>query len=122
MTYRFWKYSFAVALALGMASSSAVVAQDTAAKPAEAPAVTKQVSPEQLALETEAVKAAKQLSDAFNAGNSDAVAAVFLPDGELIDDSGTVHLGHNEIKALVKAWYTYIEEKALLTSICNKSD
>ncbi|MFM8401457.1 MAG: hypothetical protein ACKOAH_26855 [Pirellula sp.] len=55
MSYRFWKKSFAVALVLGMASSTTLVAQDAAAKPAEAPAVTKQVSPEQLALETEAV-------------------------------------------------------------------
>jgi uncharacterized protein (TIGR02246 family) len=104
MSYRFWKNSFAAALVLGLASSTVVVAQDAVAKPVEATAVAKQVSPEQLALETDAVKAAKQLTDAFNAGNSDAVATVFLPDGELIDDSGTVYLGHTEIKALVKAF------------------
>ncbi|MEI6526602.1 MAG: nuclear transport factor 2 family protein [Planctomycetota bacterium] len=89
--------------------ASFAVAQDTTNKPATAttPATTvvaKPVSPEQLALETDAVKAIKQLTDALNAGNSDAVAGVFLPDGELIDDSGTVHLGHEEIKALVKAF------------------
>jgi uncharacterized protein (TIGR02246 family) len=107
MTYRFWKSSFVSSLVLGMASFA--VAQDTTNKPATAttPATTvvaKPVSPEQLALETDAVKAIKQLTDALNAGNSDAVAGVFLPDGELIDDSGTVHLGHEEIKALVKAF------------------
>ena len=107
MTYRFWKSSFVSSLVLGMASLA--VAQDTTNKPATAttPATTvvaKPVSPEQLALETDAVKAIKQLTDALNAGNPDAVAGVFLTDGELIDDSGTVHLGHEEIKALVKAF------------------
>lgn len=106
MTYRFWKSSFAAALIVGIAATSYAVAQDAAAKPADATAAAKPVSPEQLALETEAVKAARQLTDAFNAGNADAVAAVFLPDGELIDDSGTVHLGTEEIKALVKAFQT----------------
>jgi uncharacterized protein (TIGR02246 family) len=104
MTYRFWKSSLAFALLLSTSAHIAAVAQDATVKPADAQAVAKPVSPEQLALETEAVKAAKQLSDAFNAGNADAVAAVFLPDGELIDDSGTVYLGHTEIKALVKAF------------------
>jgi uncharacterized protein (TIGR02246 family) len=80
MTYRFWKSSLAFALLLSTSAHIAAVAQDAT------------------------VKAAKQLSDAFNAGNADAVAAVFLPDGELIDDSGTVYLGHTEIKALVKAF------------------
>jgi uncharacterized protein (TIGR02246 family) len=108
MTYRFWKSSFVTSLVLGMASFA--VAQDTTNKPATAttPATTvvaKPVLPEQLALETDAVKAIKQLTDALNAGNSDAVAGVFLPDGELIDDSGTVHLGADEIKALVKAFH-----------------
>ena len=108
MTYRFWKSSFVSSLVLGMASFA--VAQDTTNKPATAttPATTvvaKPVSPEQLALETDAVKAIKQLTDALNAGNPDAVAGVFLPDGELIDDSGTVYLGHDEIKALVKAFF-----------------
>ncbi|MFM8573618.1 MAG: YybH family protein [Pirellula sp.] len=106
MTYCFWKSSFAAALIVGIAATSYAVAQDAAAKPADATAAAKPVSPEQLALETEAVKAARQLTDAFNAGNADAVAAVFLPDGELIDDSGTVHLGTEEIKALVKAFQT----------------
>jgi uncharacterized protein (TIGR02246 family) len=66
--------------------------------------VAKPVSAEQLALETEAVKAVKQLTDAVNTGNVDSICAVFLPDGELIDDSGTVHLGHEEIKTLMKAF------------------
>jgi len=104
MTHRFWKTSFAVALSLGTLAGITSIAQDAATKPAETTVAAKPISPEQLALETEAVKAAKQMSEAFNAGDADAVAAIFLPDGELIDDSGTVHLGHTEIKALVKAF------------------
>lgn len=104
MTYRFSKSHLAIALVLASSASFVSIAQDTATKPADTPAAVKPVSPEQLALETDAVKATKELTDAFNAGNADAVAAVFLADGELIDDSGTVHLGHEEIKALIKAF------------------
>ena len=95
-------------LALCFAPGACVLAQDTAARvaPAETTVAAKPVSPEQLALEAEVVKASKQLMEAFNAGNADAVAQLFLPDGELIDDSGTVHLGHEEIKALTKAFHT----------------
>ena len=90
---------------LGIAATGIqdVRAQDAAAAPAAAAA--KPVSPEQAALEAEVLKAAKQLVDAFNSANLDAIAGVFLPDGELIDDSGTVHLGHDEIKGLMKAFH-----------------
>ena len=109
MTYRFWKSSLVIAVVVGGSASFLSVAhhaaaQDAASKSAETQAAPKAVSAEQLALETEALKAAKQLTDAFNTGNAQAVVDVFLPDGELIDDSGTIHLGHQEIKALVTAF------------------
>ena len=110
MTYRFWKTSWSVALVLGFAAGLPVRAQDsttpapTSGATSQVPVVSKPVSAEQLALETEAVKAVKQLTDAVNTGNVDSICAMFLPDGELIDDSGTVHLGHEEIKTLMKAF------------------
>jgi hypothetical protein len=107
MSYRFWKSSWSVALVLGFAAGVPVLAQDTVINGAsvQAAVVAKPVSPEQLALETEAVKAVKLLTDALNSGNVDAISGAFLADGELIDDSGTVHLGHDEIKALLKAFH-----------------
>ena len=114
MTYRMFRSGkvvscravLVVGLSLGFASSvdpMLGMAQDAAATVATA--VAKPVSPEQAAMEAEVIKASKALIDAFNSANVDSVAGMFLPDGELIDDSGTVHLGHAEIKGLMKAFH-----------------
>lgn len=50
-------------------------------------------------------KNAEQLATAFNAGKADAVVAVFLPSGELIDEAGTIYQGSQEIKALLTAFF-----------------
>lgn len=70
-----------------------------------APAEIKPASPEQAAIEADVLKVTKQLMDAFNKGDTEGVLGLFLPDGELIDDAGTVYLGHEEIKALMKGFF-----------------
>ncbi len=50
-------------------------------------------------------KSAESLTAAFNAGKVDALAAVFLPQGELIDEEGTVDQGQAEIKGLPTAFF-----------------
>jgi uncharacterized protein (TIGR02246 family) len=45
------------------------------------------------------------LTTAFNAGKVDEVLAIFLPEGELLDEEGTVHRGHAEIKGLLTAFF-----------------
>lgn len=55
--------------------------------------------------EMEVAAASKKLMDAFNEGKVDAVVEQFLPDAELIDDSGAVHLGKDEITTLLKSFY-----------------
>lgn len=42
---------------------------------------------------------------AFNGGKADELAAMFLPKGELIDETGTVYQGQQEIKDLFSAFF-----------------
>jgi uncharacterized protein (TIGR02246 family) len=51
-------------------------------------------------------KGAEQLAAAFNAGKVDELAGMFLPQGELIDEEGTVYQGTAEIKGLLTAFFT----------------
>ncbi len=50
-------------------------------------------------------KSDEQLVTAFNAGKADAVAGMFLPKGELIDEAGTVYQGTQEITDLLNAFF-----------------
>src|SRR5262245_60315505 len=47
----------------------------------------------------------EQLVKAFDAGNADAVAGLFLPQGELIDENGTVYQGQAEMKELLSKFF-----------------
>lgn len=95
--------AFGLTVGLGLATSICYAQQP--ATPTAPAAAVKPVSAEQGAMEAEVMKASKQLMDAFNNGSVDGVLGVFLPDGELIDDSGTVHLGHEELKNLVSQFF-----------------
>ena len=50
-------------------------------------------------------KSAEQVVSTFNAGKTDALAAMFLPKGELIDEQGTVYQGPKEIKSVLDAFF-----------------
>jgi uncharacterized protein (TIGR02246 family) len=50
-------------------------------------------------------KRAEQLVTAFNAGKVDDVTGVFLPNGELIDETGRVYQGTQQIKDLLAAFF-----------------
>lgn len=47
----------------------------------------------------------EKLAAAFSAGKADEVAAMFLPQGELIDEEGTVYQGRKEIQGLLTAFF-----------------
>ncbi len=47
----------------------------------------------------------EQLSAAFNAGKADAVAEAFLPNGEWIDEEGTIYQGTGEIRDILLAFF-----------------
>jgi uncharacterized protein (TIGR02246 family) len=49
--------------------------------------------------------AGEQLAEAFNAGKVDALAAMFLPKGELIDEQGNVYQGPAEISELLRTYF-----------------
>jgi len=55
--------------------------------------------------EAEVAAAGRKLMDAFNQGDAALVVDMFLPDAELIDEAGTVHVGKEEIGNLVKAFF-----------------
>ena len=56
--------------------------------------------------ETAPIRAAdEQLVKAFDAGKADEMAALFLPQGELIDENGTVYQGQAEIKGLLAKFF-----------------
>jgi uncharacterized protein (TIGR02246 family) len=57
------------------------------------------------AISAEILAQSDKLTEAFNAGRADDVAAVFLPKGELIDEEGTVYRGSEEIKTLLTAFF-----------------
>lgn len=58
------------------------------------------------ALLTEAIRAdSEKLAVAFNAGNAEAVAQMFLATGELIDETGTIYQGEADIKGLLTAMF-----------------
>jgi uncharacterized protein (TIGR02246 family) len=50
-------------------------------------------------------KATEKLTTAFGQGKSDELAAMFLVNGELIDEEGTVYQGQKEIKELAAAFF-----------------
>jgi len=55
--------------------------------------------------EAEVAAAGNKLMDAFNQGNAAQVLDMFLPDAELIDELGNVHVGKEEIGNLVKTFF-----------------
>ena len=56
--------------------------------------------------DTVAIRAAsEQLVKAFNAGQADVLAAMFLPKGELVDEEGIVYEGQAAIKGLLNKYF-----------------
>src|SRR5438105_10043590 len=56
--------------------------------------------------ETALIRASdEQLVKAFNAGQADELAAMFLPKGELIDEHGQAYQGQREIKDLHATYF-----------------
>jgi uncharacterized protein (TIGR02246 family) len=53
----------------------------------------------------EILRESEKLTAAFNAAKADEVAAMFLVNGELIDETGTVYQGQQDIKTLLTAFF-----------------
>jgi uncharacterized protein (TIGR02246 family) len=92
------------------ASLHAAPQENAARKPVAPPAPADKNSEEAevrepSALEKEILKSTENLVKAFNDGKVDQLLETFLPDGELIDEQGTVHVGHVEIRALAAAFF-----------------
>ncbi|MBX7074020.1 MAG: SgcJ/EcaC family oxidoreductase [Pirellulales bacterium] len=47
----------------------------------------------------------EQVLKSFNEGKADAVAAAFLPQGELIDEAGVIYRGNEEIKSILTSFF-----------------
>jgi uncharacterized protein (TIGR02246 family) len=62
-------------------------------------------------------KSAEQLVTTFNAGKTDALAAMFLPQGELIDEQGTVYQGQQEIKTVLGEFFKQFPGAKLATKV-----
>jgi hypothetical protein len=60
------------------------------------------------------------LTTAFNAGKVDEVLSIFLPEGELLDEEGTVHRGHAEIKGLLTAFFERFPGAKLSTEVTSQ--
>ena len=65
------------------------------------PATAADDSPEAAAVQA----AAETFVKAFNAGKADALAAQFLPQGELIDEEGQIYQGRKELEKLFAAYF-----------------
>lgn len=87
-----------------------LIAQGTPAKPAAAPDATEAT--------TKSIRAgAEKLVLAFNSGKADEVAALFMADGELVDEGGTVYQGQKEIQELASGFFTRFPETKLTIDI-----
>lgn len=77
----------------------ALIAASTTAQEATAPAQEAADAEPAASDDTKAVQQISQsLVDAFNRKQADDLAALFLPDAELIDDAGNIHRGHEGIR------------------------
>jgi len=56
-------------------------------------------------LERDVLAETDKLVTAFNKGDLGAILNTFLPDGELIDEQGVVHAGHEQISNLVDSFF-----------------
>jgi len=55
--------------------------------------------------------------EAFNAGRAEAVAELFLPDGELVDEDGNVFTGRDEIAGLFETFFDRFPGAVLETEV-----
>ncbi len=83
--------------------AAAVLGQSPAVQVSAAKAPATTTSDEEIEKEVRALT--DVLVTAFNEGKSDAIAGLFLPAGELIDDAGTVHQGPAEVKTLLDQFF-----------------
>lgn len=89
-------------------------AQDTATKSATATATTTtQVDP----ASAEVRASSEKLAAIFNAGKVDELASMFLAKGEVIDESGVVYAGTQEIKDVFTALFTRFPATQLTLNI-----
>jgi uncharacterized protein (TIGR02246 family) len=62
-------------------------------------------------------KGVETAATAFNAGKVDELAAMFLPEGEFIDEEGVIYQGQQEIKGLFSAFFEKFPESKLAVDV-----
>lgn len=97
----------AVVLAACVCAAVAVaqIAGTPAQKETETSAAGQGAQPSAAPKVDEPAQAAAALMAAFNRGSARDVAALFLPNAELTDDTGNVHKGRKEIETLLRAFF-----------------
>lgn len=91
-------------------SPSLLIAQETQPKLAAAPA-------KEDATVAAIRKSSEQMVTVFNAGKVDDLAAMFMANGELIDEAGTVYQGEKELKELLSAFFKKFPETKLTLNV-----
>jgi ketosteroid isomerase-like protein len=76
-----------------------------AVEPPEQGTVAQDAVPELTPLQREILQATDNLVAAFNEGSVARLQESFLPDGELIDEKGNLHVGQEELNALAKTYF-----------------
>lgn len=62
-------------------------------------------------------KGTEKAATAFNAGKVDDLAAMFLPEGEFIDEDGVIYQGQQEIKGLFSAFFEKFPDSKLAVDV-----
>lgn len=101
-------------------AKSAVKADPKATSQPEAKPDAKATAERDAKAEAEAApirEADEKLVEAFNAGKADELAGMFLPQGELIDEHGTLYQGRQEIEGLLTKFFTKFPESKLTVQV-----
>ncbi|MFN9917567.1 MAG: YybH family protein, partial [Pirellulaceae bacterium] len=98
-SFRACGYALLLVLGVVWGSAWAQSSNPTAAQPSTA---TASPSPEAVAL---VMAQLDKLTTAFNSGNVSGVSGLFHPEGELIDEAGTIYQGRAEIETLAQAFF-----------------
>lgn len=106
------RFGWIVSLAIVLAVAAVTVGRLTDAQDKSGAAAPKQRPAEKSADKSAATDEMKAIAAAreevvkhFNAGHAEQLARLFLPQGELLDDSGTSHQGTEAIQALLTKYF-----------------
>lgn len=100
-----WFLGVAVLTHCSAMFSASVSAQSAPANAQRVPATAQAAPAQGMPGTVEIQKITLDLTNAFNGAKADDIAAMFLADGELVDEQGTVHKGQDAVKDLLKKFF-----------------